>query len=266
MSDWIKILNSLPAHPKILRAGDRGAWLYVCGLCYANEHLTDGFIPREVLMVAAPGVKAPERLAERLVQTGLWHVAEGGWVIHDYADHQRTSTQVKETRRKDRERKARKESGDPFRADSARNPDGIQTDSAGDASRIPSETYADARSQEKRREELTPPTPSVEFEEWALHYEQTTGHSLPGRSTKAFKSIVETYAARRSEGYSAEDLTFATVGAHGDQYRRENGYDVAESILRPTKVAALIAKGKLRSGGGSKSSLQIAQDLRGGAA
>lgn len=145
MSDWIKVVNSLPAHPKIVRAGDRAAWLYVCGLCYANEHLTDGYIPRDVLVVAAPGVKSPERLAAQLVAVGLWHDADGGWQIHDYADHQRTSEQVRERREKDRARKAKKESDTTFRADSARNPDGVRA--------------ASANREEKRREEENPPAP-----------------------------------------------------------------------------------------------------------
>lgn len=279
MSDWIKILNSLPAHPKILRAGDRAAWLYVCGLCYSNEHLTDGHIPREVLMVAAPGIKAPEKLAEKLVEIGLWHEAEGGWVVHDYGDHQRTAAQVKETRRKDRERKARKESTDTFPKtrkestdtfppDSARNPNGIPKDSSGAPKRIPSETYADARSQEKKREEVTPHSPlSVECEEWLLHYEQTTGHKLPKRTTKAFAAITESYGARRKEGYTPDDLKLATVGAHSDPYRREHGYDTAESVLtRPTKIASLVAKGKLRTGNAAVSSAELGERLRGGAA
>lgn len=121
----------------------------------------------------------------------------------------------------------------------------------------------------EEKKEVTPlPLLHVDFEEWAQQYEQTTGHALPARTTKAFKSVAESYAARRSEGYSVDDLKLATVGAHADDYRRENGYDVAESILRPTKIAALIAKGKLRSGGrnAAKSSLDIARELRGGAA
>lgn len=102
------------------------------------------------------------------------------------------------------------------------------------------------------RDRDLPPLPpqgeiTVDCEEWLLHYEQTTGHQLPARTTKAFKSIVETYGARRAEGHSAADLKAATVGAHADEYRREHGYDTAESILRPTKVGALIAKGRLRS-------------------
>ena len=132
-----------------------------------------------------------------------------------------------------------------------------------DASRTVTVTASDAG--EVEVEELPPSPFNVDCEEWLAHYEQTTGHQLPGRGTKAFHSITAGYRARRDEGYSADDLKLATVGAHADDYRREHGYDVAESILRPTKIAALIAKGKLRSGSrGSVSSVELGLRLRGG--
>lgn len=117
--------------------------------------------------------------------------------------------------------------------------------------------------------EVKPPTPfAVDFEEWVLHYEQTTGHALPARTTKAFKGTAESYGARRTEGYSADDMKLATVGAHSDEWRRSQGYDTAESILRPKKIAALIAQGKLRTGGAQRplSSVELAAKLNGGAA
>lgn len=159
MSNWVKVFNSLPAHPKILRAGDRAAWLFVCGLCYSNEHLTDGFIAREVLVVAAPGVKNPERLARNLVEVGLWDTTEGGWQVHDYGDYQRTSQQVKDVRRKDRERKGYAESDPEDTGDSERNPNGIQKDSERGLVGIPSRPRVGVPSQEEKREERTTPKP-----------------------------------------------------------------------------------------------------------
>jgi hypothetical protein len=93
--------------------------------------------------------------------------------------------------------------------------------------------------------EVKPPTPfAVDFEDWLLHYEQTTGHKLPSRGTKAFHSIAESYNARRLEGHTAEDVRDAIDGAHFDEFRRLNGYDTADSVLRPTKIGALIARGR----------------------
>lgn len=116
MTTWIKIYNSMPSHPKVLAAGERAAWLFVCGLCYANEHLTDGFLPRHSLAILAPSVShstTRSRLAARLVATGLWQEVAHGWLINDYVEFQRTADEIRDRRRKDRERK---------RDNSARNP------------------------------------------------------------------------------------------------------------------------------------------------
>lgn len=137
MTTWVKVYNSMPQNPKLLMAGDRAAWLFVCGLCYSNEHLTDGFIPRHALPVVAPGVRQPERLAAGLVAAGLWHEVEGGWRVHDYGDHQRSAGEIRERRAADAARKARTRSnGTPTRSphgqttdsarDSAQNPEGVQ--------------------------------------------------------------------------------------------------------------------------------------------
>lgn len=266
MTNWVKVMNSLPSHPKILLAGDRAAWLYVCGLCYSNEHLTDGFIAKAVLVVAAPGVKAPERLSARLVEAGLWEAVDGGWQVHDYGEHQRTAAQVKDVRRKDRERKGAKDSSDTLTTDSARNPLGIHAESNGTPNGASRASHAN-RSQEEKRKELTPPSPSPEFEDWITHHEQITGHHPPARTTKAFQALVSSYEARLAESYTADDLKLATVGAHADQHRRENGYDTADSVLRPMKVANLINKGRMRtSGSRTLSSVELGERYRGGAA
>lgn len=128
---------------------------------------------------------------------------------------------------------------------------------------------SNALAREEVEVEVPPVVPqgtSPDLEEWLLTYEQTTGHSLPARTTKAFKSIAESYNARRSEGHAAHDLLLAIAGAHGDTYRRENGYDTAESILRPTKIGKLIAQGRLRRGRTPKTSLELAREIHGGAA
>lgn len=135
MTTWIKVYNSMPSHPKVLMAGDRAAWLFVCGCCYSNEHLTDGFIARHVLPVVAPAIKNAEALAVRLVSARLWHTVEGGWQIHDYDEAQRSAEEIRGQRSRDAKRKADKRAvsvGSPrgqiadSTAGSARNPDGVR--------------------------------------------------------------------------------------------------------------------------------------------
>src|SRR4051812_11074513 len=102
---WVKLANSFPSHPKVLTAGPHAAWLVVCSLCYASEHLTDGRIPRRALPALAPAVRAPNVLASRLVSVGLWEVETDGWRIHDYTEWQRSSDQIRAAQKADRDRK-----------------------------------------------------------------------------------------------------------------------------------------------------------------
>lgn len=98
-----------------------------------------------------------------------------------------------------------------------------------------------------------PPSPMIptkvsqQFEAWLEHHEHVTGHRPPGTKTKARKTLLSSFNARVNEGWSLDELKAATVGAHSDDYRRENGYDTPTSILRPTKVGDLVARGRARS-------------------
>jgi hypothetical protein len=154
---WIKIANGLPTHPKILGAGPHAAWLYVCALCYCNEYLTDGRLPSAALQALVPGVKRPEILARQLVAVGLWEQVEGGWQVHDYAEHQRTADQIRRAQQADRERKRRPDSnGTPVGVPSQLHSDSSQPRTRG-RERAP--TPGRAAAKEVEGEEENPPLP-----------------------------------------------------------------------------------------------------------
>jgi hypothetical protein len=83
-----------------------------------------------------------------------------------------------------------------------------------------------------------------DFADWLTHHNAITGQRIPRERTASRADIAAMYAARRSEGYTAEDLCLATVGAFNDSYRRENGHYGCVSVLRPKKVHDLIEKGR----------------------
>lgn len=83
-----------------------------------------------------------------------------------------------------------------------------------------------------------------DFMEWLAFHEQTTGLRQPRKRTQNFKKLRGMYRARRSEGFTDDDLRMAVVGAFNDAYRREHGYFGCESVLRPTKVHDLAEKGR----------------------
>lgn len=116
---WVKLDDNFPSHPKVLEAGDLAAWLYVCGLCYSGNNLTDGFIP-DFALPRLTALPKPAGLADRLVKVGLWEVVKGGWQVHDYTKKQRTKERV------EREREAAR-----VRAQSARDSKGVRANSGG---------------------------------------------------------------------------------------------------------------------------------------
>lgn len=93
---WVKVESSVPRNRKFLRAGPAASWLWLSGLCYAQEGLTDGFIPSEALDTL--GVKPAKQCAAALVNAGLWDECDGGWQIHDYLDHNKPASVIEQMR------------------------------------------------------------------------------------------------------------------------------------------------------------------------
>lgn len=121
---WFKVDDSFHSHPKALKAGGMALGLWVrCG-SYCAQHLTDGFIPREIVLLY--GTKT---LAAKLVDAKLWHAVDGGWLMHDYGDYNPTAEKVTAERRSatERQRQAREaaKSRRESRRDSGVTPGGV---------------------------------------------------------------------------------------------------------------------------------------------
>lgn len=107
---WVKLDDGLLDHPKILRAGASSKregrataiGIFAVGLLYTNRHLTDGFLP-----LAAIGslFDKPVAAVALMTDAGLWRKVEGGYQIHDYADHNPRAADVLEHRQAERDRK-----------------------------------------------------------------------------------------------------------------------------------------------------------------
>ncbi len=81
---WAKVDDRANENPKLLAAGARAAWLWVCGLMYCNrQHRKDGRIPKAALSLLFPGMGRRE--VGRLLAAGLWHDDGDSYAVHDYA-------------------------------------------------------------------------------------------------------------------------------------------------------------------------------------
>lgn len=89
---YVRVESSVRTNKKFLVAGPAPSWLWLCGLMYCQEGLTDGFIPTEALEYL--GVKNGRQLAGKLVKARLWETADGGWRVHDYLEHNKSAAAV----------------------------------------------------------------------------------------------------------------------------------------------------------------------------
>lgn len=102
---WTKLDDHFLDHPKILAAGERAELLHIHGLIYANKHLTDGFVPDSALKLL---LHNPQRgPVDRLVELGIWEVADGGYLIHDFLDWNPSRDKVLTERKRNAERVAK---------------------------------------------------------------------------------------------------------------------------------------------------------------
>lgn len=125
MSLYAKVDCDALTDARIAEAGLAAFGLWVRGLLYAKRHLTDGFVPKGILSILALGESAP-KLVDRLVASGLWEVAEGGWRVpaEKWAKYQTTKDQVEKTRKN--RSKGGKASGEARRAKAEANEQSVR--------------------------------------------------------------------------------------------------------------------------------------------
>lgn len=103
---WLRIDDRVRTHPKIAQAGPAAAWLWFCGICYCREHLTDGFIPKAVVVSLAMNLTSPLKHAARLVDVRLWEDVDGGYQVHDFLDWNPSRAEVEANREWGTQRKS----------------------------------------------------------------------------------------------------------------------------------------------------------------
>jgi hypothetical protein len=86
---WARLDDRWHDHPKVVEAGLEAAGLWVMCLTWAHANrrksTTPGYVPATVVARFA-GTKAL-KLSKRLCDVGLLDRADGGWLVHDFADY-----------------------------------------------------------------------------------------------------------------------------------------------------------------------------------
>lgn len=111
---WLKIDDAMGEHRKVrrvVRSGGLGAFgLHMLGLLHAARYLTDGEVEAEFVEEMHDLGRTPARQQETIVSAlvgqGVWLPTSGGWVLHDYLEHNFTRAEIEERREAERERKS----------------------------------------------------------------------------------------------------------------------------------------------------------------
>lgn len=127
--------DAMGEHRKVKRALRRSRpaiALHFLGILHCSRYLTDGFVEDEYINEVLSARERKPALAA-LVDLGLWVPCTGGYLVHDYLEHNPSRERVLAQRSADAARKAtaRNQRGKPgsVRPDSERTPTGIQAES-----------------------------------------------------------------------------------------------------------------------------------------
>jgi hypothetical protein len=103
---WVKLDDRLAHHRKVRAIESRlvlaAYGLYVASIQFAQGYKTDGRIRPEDLSLVMPTAPTRQRqqCATELVRVRLWDPhPEGGWVIHDYLEHNASADERREKAR-----------------------------------------------------------------------------------------------------------------------------------------------------------------------
>lgn len=117
---WFRLDDRFHGNPKVLAAGNAAVGLYVrCGT-YCADHLTDGFVPKNL----AKNYGKPSEI-RALLDVGLWTENDTHYVMPDYLDFNPSKQVVEAERAAAKERMARRRSGD-VRANTERTSDQVR--------------------------------------------------------------------------------------------------------------------------------------------
>ncbi|MFG2225352.1 hypothetical protein [Streptomyces sp. NPDC048644] len=94
---WVRLDDRFPSHRKVALLSDKAFRLYVSGLCWVSENLTEGkILDRELKVISR--IRGPKTAAAELVDAGLWERIPDGYLIHDYLEYNPDRARVKADR------------------------------------------------------------------------------------------------------------------------------------------------------------------------
>lgn len=87
---FVRLDHGMPENPKVAGLTDAGFRLYIEVLCWCSRQETDGLVPEANMKRLGP-----TRAVTEVVRAGLVDRLDlGGFVVHDYLEHQRSKAEI----------------------------------------------------------------------------------------------------------------------------------------------------------------------------
>jgi len=240
---WLELDDRILEHPKFIRAvklaGSEAVHLWLGFRAYCGQHLTDGFVPADMVdEVRGPrNQKKREAALSALLAAGLLKRREDGIQMHDYLQWSSSRDEVLDAREKARERKAKSRGGH-----------GVTDDEPpADSHRVSQPSLS--ISSPNTKPDPKPDPVRVVFDVWR----ETHGHPMARLDAKRKGKI----RARLGENFTPEQLCLAIKNAKTDKFLMGDNphsrvYDGIETLLRDAaqveRLAALDPNGSGENG------------------
>lgn len=95
---WVALDDQIFMNRKVARCDPGAKLLYIVGLVYCGNQLTDGYIPQETLPLlagmAGTDLANAKQNASKLCSIGLWDAVDDAWHIPDYLDYNPSREEV----------------------------------------------------------------------------------------------------------------------------------------------------------------------------
>lgn len=264
---WARMDDRYDDNRKVKRAwrrSPRAIGLHAMAITYCARHRTDGLVDIDWIEEKVPAKPERDKAITTLVDVGLFEpVDEEHWQVHDFLDYNPSAAESDAQRQSKAEagrrgglaKAGKQDAGD----DSGSSQAGANGSALAGAKQVPcsssapvpsrpvptKEKSARARSSSSSKaSKVVQRAEASGFPEWLLDHSVTTERTAPASGTRAYAALAGQFTACLDEGHDLGALKLATRAAHASDFRRANGYDKAESVLRVTKVHDLIEDGK----------------------
>lgn len=199
---YAKFDINMDEHAKIVILSDAAFRALFESTLYSRRQLTDGFLDERIVL-RKWGADIAAELTSNDSQRPSWIKVEGGWKIHDFAEHQTTNADIEAKREAGRKGGLAKAEQNASKA-------------VAPASEVPehlpsnrlAKTETETKTETNKRTPSSPATPSMEFDQFWIQYPRKVGKEA---ARKAFaKAMKKTTMDKVLSG--VEDLRIRVAG------------------------------------------------------